>query len=146
MEHITVLDLTAVRFRWSPDQQSLAVLAPSGELLAVRDAHPAWSFREAALRVLDEALTSARVLRYVDGELTPVRIGLYNPFSNAVAVESLPDTRSFSDGEALICPPSGLMFELTGDELQSRSRTLGESRPESFAALTRLVEVHNPGF
>ena len=146
MEHITVLDLTAVRFRWSPDQKSLAVLAPSGELLAVRDAHPAWSFREAALRVLDEALTSARLLRYVEGELTPVRVGLYNPFSKTVAVDSLPHTRSFSDGEDLSCPPAGVMFVLDGLELTSRSRTLCEARPESFAALTRLVEAHSQDF
>jgi hypothetical protein len=146
VEHITVLDLTAVRFRWSPDHQSLAVLAPSGELLAVRDAHPAWSFREAALRALDEALTSARVLRFVRGELTPVRVGLYNPFSKTVAVDSLPHTRSFSDGDELSCPPAGVVFMLDGSELVSRSRTLRESRPESFAALTRLVEAHSQGF
>jgi hypothetical protein len=130
--------------RWSPDHSALAVLTHAEELIAVCDVSPLWSPREAALRALDEALSSARLSRSVDGELTLVRIALYNPCTYQVAVGSLPHTAVFSDRSRIDCPPSGVLATVGEDTVVlPRGRFLPTVELGSFAQLTRVVEAHS---
>lgn len=142
VDSYAVFDLTSLTLRFSKDKRSLAVLSRSGELLALRDVHQLWSQEECALRAFDEVLSSGRVLRFVDGELTPCPVGLYNPLTREVAIGSLPATTAFSDGHPLECQAAGLVMKHHGETLHMGTRALQVTRPESFAALTRVVLAH----
>jgi hypothetical protein len=93
---------------------------------------------------MDEALSSARLSRSVDGEPTLVRVALYNPFTHQVAVGPLPHTAVFSDGSRVDCPPSGLLASLDEESLTlPRGRALQVVEMGSFSQLTRVVEAHS---
>ena len=144
MEIRVILNMSDLRMRWSPDRSALAVLTHAEELIAVCDVSPLWSPREAALRALDEALSSARLSRSIDGELTLVRIALYNPRTSQVAVGSLPHTTVFSDSSRIDCPPSGVLATLDEETLTlPRGRSLLTVELSSFSQLTRVVEAHS---
>lgn len=132
--------MATTRMRWSPERTSLALFASSGELLAVVDVKPAWSEREAVLRIFDAALTSARVLRGAH----MCQVALYNPATMMTAIGSLPTTISLTDNAQVAIGPSGLKATLDDDgvfQLSSR-RQLFEFTCDSFAKLSRLHEAH----
>lgn len=132
--------MATARFRWSPDRRSLAVLAHSGELLAVVDVRDGWSEHEAALRALDAALMSGRVLR--QGALC--QVAWYNPATFEVAVGALPETKAFSDGDMLSLDAHGLLAVLDDDKLTCEGgRVLSECLYDSYAKLTRAYTAHS---
>lgn len=144
MEQYATFDLSSLTIRRSPDGKSVSVFSRSDELLALLDLHPAWSVRESALRAFDATLKTGCVLRFVDGEVQPCRVALYNPETKEVAVGALPDTVSYTDGEPLDCQSSGILLALSeNDALEGLGRTLPRKKADSFAALTRVVLAHS---
>lgn len=136
-EKTVIFDVSSCRVVLSTDSAVATLFAPSGELLAVIDVRPSWSERETALRLYDTSLASGFVWR--DDALH--RVGLWNPHTQAVAIDALPDTISFLlEREAL--PKTGLPVLVFPDQMTSQGDIFPLHSPGSFAALTRDLQAH----
>ena len=134
---MVVFDLSLCRVRESSDGRTVTLLAPSGELLSVLNVRPSWSSKESALRLFDTCLSSGFVWR--DDALH--RIALWNPHTGLVAVDSLPDTVSYSlKRESL--PKTGLPILVFPDHISSSLDRFEAVLPDSFAALSRDYQAH----
>ena len=135
---MVVFDLSFCRVRESSDSHTVTLLAPSGELLSVLDVRPSWSSKEAALRLFDTSLSSGFVWR--DDALH--RIALWNPHTCLVAVESLPDTVSYSLKRDSL-PKTGLPILVFPDHITSSLDRFEAVAPDSYAALSRDYQAHS---
>lgn len=140
VNHLVVVDMATCTFRKSPDLRSVALLAQSGELLAVVDDCGGKSHKALACQAFDTALASGRVTR--DGVVCA--IALYNPATREVAVGELPETVAYGDGERIAIPPRGLRLSLrpSGDAVMAGGRTLRRREYGSFAQLSRAHAAH----
>lgn len=130
-----VLDLAGLRYRFA--QSSLAVLAPSGELLAVLDLPSSWDRRTAAFHGCEQVLERG-FLRRANRRL---KVALYNPLSAQVALYATPHTQVFGDLAPLVLPAEGLLAGLDGEVLDVSGRALPRLEV-TFAALTRSLLAH----
>lgn len=135
--NLVIFDQSKCKLRWGPNRGSLALLAPSGELLSVVACRPAWSPRECALRAFDTALASA----FVSRSETACKVALLNKHTMHVAVGALPGTLSFPLPDNAF-PASGLDAVLEGDILQVNGIDIASSGVDSFSALCRARLAH----
>lgn len=136
-EKMVVFDLSECRIKESPSGDSLTLLAPSGELLAMLETRPSWSDRESALRLYDTCLASGFVWR--DDALH--KISLWNPHTRAAAVDPLPETLSFRLSLRSL-PRTGLPVLVFPDRMVARGDVFEVLSLDSLAALSRDVEAH----
>jgi hypothetical protein len=135
--NLVIFDQSKCKLRWGPNRGSLALLAPSGELLSVVACRPAWSARECALRAFDTALASA----FVSRSETAYKVALLNNHTMHVAVGALPGTLSFPLADATF-PASGLDAFVEGDIMRVNGTNIAASGVDSFSALCRARLAH----
>lgn len=143
-----VLDMTSMRFSWSADRTTLALLTQRGEMVAIVDTQPTADPREEAYKALDEALGRGKVLRHrpaEPGTRCRYRIAFYNPYTGEVTVGRATDALVLGDGDVLELPADGAPAVLERAEertvLHVNRRALTPRTP-SFAALTRALAAH----
>ena len=138
MNHnFVIFDQSKCKLRWGPNRGSLALLAPSGELLSVVACRPIWSPRECALRAFDTALAGA----FVSRSETACKVALLNKHTMNVAVGALPGTLSFLLPDSAF-PSSGLAAVLAGGVLKINGMNITASAVDSFPGLCRARLAH----
>lgn len=136
-DNLVIFDQSKCKLRWGPNRGSLALLAPSGELLSVVTCRPTWSPRECALRAFDTALAGA----FVSRSETVHKVALLNNHTMHVAVGPLPGTLSFPLPAATLSS-SGLTASLNDGVLHVNGESITASGVDSFAALCRARLAH----
>lgn len=111
-----LIDMATVRYRWSADRRSCALLLATGELVAAVDVEDEREDpRVTAFRALDAALDHGRASRLDGaGRSCSMPVVLYNPFSAEVSVAAVPHTTTVTDGGPLAVAAEGCVVEVYG--------------------------------
>lgn len=135
---LLILDLATMSYRFESDRSVLVVAAPGWPEL-VRAQMPAGvSDREAVFLGLDAVLASGRVPTSSGW----AAVGLYNPLSAEVAVDPIPDTISFWDGQPIEIPAGGLAASLRDGILVLDDGRQIMPTEETALAVQRALAAH----
>lgn len=100
--------------------------------------------REAVFAVFDLALGEAEIFRVdITGVRRTCRLGLYNPYTGDVAVDSVPVTRVFRSSAPVATPPEGVVGrEYDGTVTLETGQTLAVCEL-SFTSMSRKLVAHS---
>jgi hypothetical protein len=135
MVNIAIFDMSALRFRPNASRTALAVLAPSGEHLAVIGILPDTPDDDAVFAVLDHALASARVRR----SGTAIPVALYHPLTCELAVGANP-TRIYTANKPVGLSPHGELGQIDADGIRTDQTLFAPVEP-TFVTATRAWEA-----
>lgn len=142
MEAVVVFDLATLRFAWGNERRTLSVSSSRGEVLATVPVPAGTEPRWAAFSAMDAALEHGRVVREdADGDLVTARVAFYNPLSLEIALDAVPLTRVFGNGEPVLLDRTGTLSWLDDDTLGVGGRLLAETSVD-MAAIARAAGAH----